>query len=424
VNHDPIEPNDIERLLADDGDPMPPELEARMRVHLERLHARLDAAPAPPEQTQGSWIMSLLRNLKTGRARWATAGALATVVIVLAFVFYPSGLSQNSYAAVVEQLRAARAVSYRCKVTMAKTPDAPLSEVEIKVAFKEMFCRMEQVMNGEKVIVTVDGLNKRELILTVNKKEYQLIALNDATFIISDLQKIEELRKLPPKPDKTWSEDLNGRRANVYQVDRAGIRKTLWLDVETRALVKYAMEYPKDKSGMKVEVWDFNFDPRLDPGAFSTAPPAGYKEAQPTARLYAPQRGEKVFQDVMRDYAQEMGHFPPLLDPARPKETLDCVGRDFIKHLAGTKKYERLARREDPEWTQKTIDILVGAAFVTEMDPERDFHYAGATLKPGDAADWVAWWKPTGKTNYRVLRGDLTMGDATSQEAAARAPAK
>ena len=57
------------------------------------------------------------------------------------------------------------------------------------------------------------------------------------------------------------------------------------------------------------------------------------------------------------------------------------------------------------------------------MQPANDFHYVGASIKPGNAADWICWWKPTGATTYRVIHGDLSITDATAEEALAHQPA-
>ena len=56
---------------------------------------------------------------------------------------------------------------------------------------------------------------------------------------------------------------------------------------------------------------------------------------------------------------------------------------------------------------------------------DSDQHYAGAPVDLGDADAPVFWYRPEGSETYRVIYGDLTVGDAGGNElpsARSRAP--
>ena len=122
MTREPIEPEDIERMFADESDSLPAEVEARMRVHLETLHAKIDAASTPSDTNKESWIMSIVRNLKTGRVRWGTAAVLAVIAFALLYAFSGGGPGSVGYATVVERLRTAKTLCYKGKSAAPNSP--------------------------------------------------------------------------------------------------------------------------------------------------------------------------------------------------------------------------------------------------------------------------------------------------------------
>ena len=63
-----------------------------------------------------------------------------------------------------------------------------------------------------------------------------------------------------------------------------------------------------------------------------------------------------------------------------------------------------------------------GLMFVMRMQPGNDWHYAGQSVKLGEAEKPIAWYRPTGAETYRVIYGDLSVREAAPD--AVPAPAR
>jgi outer membrane lipoprotein-sorting protein len=425
MTREPIEPEDIERMFADESDSLPPEVEARMRVHLETLHAKIDGASTPSDTSKESWIMSIVRNLKTGRARWGTAAVFAVIAFALLYAFSGGGPGSASYAAVAERLRSAKTLCYKGKST---APNSPVPSTTMSVYFMEpgllrMETQMEMRMGtqSQKVesVMVSDNQKGKAIGYYPASRQYVLMSLPDLP--MNDLTRASgELRKLPAKADEAMFGELDGRRVRIYLADEEYVRKTLWIDDATGELVHYVMEYPKDKGGMRIEMSDFQFDPTLDPKLFSIEPPAGYQPLSAALKLEQP--GEQHLLAFLRFYTDEIGRFPAILDPSRPTDVTRSLQDEAMK-LAWKGRKTGSDKESKDKVMQDSLQFTNGLMFVLQMQPGNDFHYAGANIKPGNAADWICWWKPTGATKYRVLHGDLTLGDATEDEATAHSSA-
>ena len=49
--------------------------------------------------------------------------------------------------------------------------------------------------------------------------------------------------------------------------------------------------------------------------------------------------------------------------------------------------------------------------FTVGMKPDNDWHYVGKDVALGDSNTPIAWWRPDGSDVYRVIWGDLRIGD-------------
>jgi outer membrane lipoprotein-sorting protein len=422
MNREPVPPEEIERLLAGEPDSLPPELEARMRARLHALERRIDAASVPAPERKEGWLMSVIRNLNQGRVRWTAAAALAAVIVAV-YVVAGGGPSQSGYAAAVERLHNAASIAFRMKIV--NVPN--VAPVELEIQHKQSGAtrlRMTGGIGGETIVVVNPDQGKMLTLLPGARTAVLKDADADAGKgdDVSYLSELKNLQTLPARADAAMFGDLDGRRARIYLLKGADAEKYLWLDDATGDLVRYTIDYAKGADRTHIEMTGFRFDQPMDDALFSTAIPSGFIDA--SAAAPAPDSAtEQDLVKALKACVDGLGSFPAVLDPTRPFETAQALGAGLKESL-----FKR-GRAGEPDIDAKAMKegMALGAivSYLTKLGaPGHDFRYAGETIKPGSAADWIAWWKPDGSATYRVIRGDLTVADETPEAVAAHATAR
>ena len=65
---------------------------------------------------------------------------------------------------------------------------------------------------------------------------------------------------------------------------------------------------------------------------------------------------------------------------------------------------------------QQAHKILKGLMFAQQRKVDGTWRYAGEDVRLGDADIPVCWWKPEGSDIYRVIYGDLSIGDLSADD--------
>ena len=82
----------------------------------------------------------------------------------------------------------------------------------------------------------------------------------------------------------------------------------------------------------------------------------------------------------------------------------------IARKYAKTKAQNKLDR-EDHE-----LSLAIGRVLFFSTELQDRYGYQADSVKLGDAGKIIFWYKPEGETKYRVVYGDLNIGDATAAQ--------
>ncbi len=159
---------------------------------------------------------------------------------------------------------------------------------------------------------------------------------------------------------------------------------------------------------MTITMHDFIWNAELDESLFSLEPPEGYtfneqqfdvSESGESGLIYS-----LAFWTEMSD-----GFFPPELndfgDPSKIKPML-------------ISKFDKDGDPEEEldQAMKEAHKILKGLYFVQEKKADDNWNYAGDGVRLGDADTPICWWIPKDSDSFRVIYGDLSIGDTALEE--------
>ncbi|MCE5229767.1 hypothetical protein LLG95_09255 [bacterium] len=392
--NDPMERDEDAGPLHEMAEAVKADRPPRDRYETARLHLLEKMNQIQKENP----LMSALKNIARPGPRWATATGLIIILIAGVLVFNPFGRNPSqAFAAVAEQFRKAVTVSFSATYAL----DENQSPVDYKIAFREpSLDRFEMVWQGNRIIQVNDTANNKGLILMPDAKtgnETELASMPSSERERLGLVKMltQTVKNLPAQADAILDErTIDGRKVTGYRVGE----QTFWIDVHSKTLIQ--ME--KSLGGRPLVMKDFRLDPpELDEAAFSLKLPAGYTAmtAQPLKLDYANVGEEDLVKHLRLVSSVIQGHkFPASTNPMELL-TLGKEGKLDFKSLPAEQ-----ARSFSQDYAQSAQRMVT---FSMSLKPENDFHYAGEGVTFGDAKTPIAWWKPTGLANYRVIWGDL-----------------
>jgi len=347
-----------------------------------------------------NFIMNFLRN-RTTQTRWATALTFAVMLVALVMGLNLWDRGPNRvYAAAIEQIRQAQTMTYTILMPMAGLPDQ-----RIEVFNKEPGFLRQAYGSGIYSVIDMNG--KKGITVTPALKQYIDIDLTAVSNKTPSINLIDEMRKLPARAEKVLeSREMDKHIVQGFQVTELGLKKSIWVDVESGDLVRIEGEFV-NAPGMNVDMSDFKFNVELDDSLFSLTPPEGYTRMsfQPTAE----EPGEEHLIFLLRHWAAHIQDetFPPSLNPMEmSKIALEMAKSGQFKK--DDKLESETAEAQNQKLLQDTMKMTRGYMFVMQLKPESDWRYVGKGVKMGAADTPIFSWKPTGSETYHVIYADLT----------------
>lgn len=343
-------------------------------------------------KTKENWMMSLIRNYRQKKLRWAFA--MAIVMIGLAMLgILPRSKTSVAFADVVTRIREARTMSFNQIVQMKGVPD-----LRWKVMFRAPSATRMEMDDGR--ISIRDLEQKKNLFLIPQAKKCIVTETNPSQEDQERGNLVERLRTLPERATEILPKrDMDGHTVSGFRVAEEGDAITLWADVATGDPVRAEYE-AVNAPGIRKVMMDFVINPPLDETLFSVNPPAGYSVEMKKADDNP--SAEQDLVNFLRLWATHPKHpdgfFPPSLNPtdlAMPSKEMEA---DPNK---GSMAERMKANAPLYRWSK----------FVVRMRPENDWNYAGGGVKYGDSSQPICWWKPDGSKTYRVITGDLSVID-------------
>ena len=350
--------------------------------------------------------------------------ALAASILIVAgaaiwtLMSVPGPLASVSFAAVLGEIRKVRPVTYT--VSIQEEDSTPYKmQWMISASGRARWIRSDGAVNirdfTQGKLIRLDPVERTFRILT---RPTRTRPLGERRY--DPLKRIRNLRETDGRFAGT--EQLDGRSANVFRIQRQDQTMTIWADIRTNlpirveivATLKTATLPSRNRSTI---ISDFVWDADLPESLFALTPPEGYiPEWQ---RGEAPTEADLI--ELLRLLASmSEGIFPPSLDPSD-------IRRMAVRYLrnkglvvgATVGDLSVTTFLDDPNDLVETTQGIVkrGIKFVDRQEGTKsDWCYRGGGIKLGDANTPICWWKPEGSTMYRVVYGDLTIRDATPDE--------
>jgi hypothetical protein len=207
----------------------------------------------------------------------------------------------------------------------------------------------------------------------------------------------DELKKVDEKSAKPIGfRDIAGKRARGFKVTDPAGDYVVWADAKTAVPLRVEMSTRAAGSEMSVVMDRIAFDVDLPESLFSVEPPPGYALQNAAASAGAP--GEQDMVSFLRDFAKATGAYPSSLDDWN--KTFQAVlpkGGDSRK-------------KPDPAVLNVILEGGRAASFLGSLPKDANWHYAGNTVRPGEAKP-LFWYRLGESQTYRALYSDLHISE-------------
>ena len=372
--------------------------------------------------------------------------AAAAVIIFGAFVVLQHFSDQiriatPAFAEVLEQIYKAHTVTFKETFHLGEGSEFTNEKMIIEPGI------VRSVMpHGD--IMIFDFANGRHLDLMPSIKKAiitQRVGLKRGKRLFNYLEWVRTLHK--ESGEFTGREEVNGQMADVFVVQAPFEKTTIWVNPETNLPVCVEMTrlpnpdkdiiMPKmslnlaDFGGegneirtigissgrgsprgiqdkMTMVMSDFVWDAELDESLFSLEPPEGYTVEE--KQFDVSDRGENGLIYALAFWTEmSEGLFPSAIN--------DLGDPNKVRPML----VEKFDRDGDPEEEleqamQVMHEILKGLMFAQQQKVDGSWYYAGDGIRLGGADTPICWWESEDSNDYRVIYGNLGIGDVTADD--------
>jgi outer membrane lipoprotein-sorting protein len=394
--HDRVPPADdtlarAENALRSVPIPDGPSPETLSRTFAALSDADRIAAEIPFQRRNSMWI------LKITAAVLAAAGGLAY------FAGAPPAPATAAFIAAAQQLRDAHTLSFR----MSTQFDGMAAPKIMLVRYKDPGLVRYDLERRDGAITIMDSVRGKTLTLDPAQKSAFLVqntppkGREPGRDVAASI--IDNIRQLANKNGEPVGEKSIGDvRARGFRVKEDGQTMTVWVDPKAGLPLRIESAGSIGSSSIKTTFSEIKLGVPLDDAIFSFDIPRGYAVRTAAEHGISP---EEAVVYVLRTFADNTGgNFPNRLDD------LPAINKAIVTKLAMKKAEKALDERESYRLSMAIGCIL---SFPTEF--KDDYGYNAEGVKLGDAGKIVFWYKPKGETKYRVVYGDLHVGDVTAE---------
>lgn len=337
--------------------------------------------------------------------RQSLAAAAAVIIIGGAFAILGQRSSSVAFGSVVENVRAAQAVSFKLN-GQTRLPDGKLQDVSADVIVGEPSL-MRQVVNGGSMVMITDLAGGKQLVLNPATKTSTLVNTNPLASGAANFNIIDQFRRFDPRTfEKVGEKTIGGIRATGFRSVNPAQTQTVWVDPDTQLPIEMEMTMSSAMAPpMSFVMSDFEWAPRVDETTFSLTPPEGYQSHSMSMDLS--NAGEADLLTALRKLAEfNDGALPDAMDV----NSLHQATKGIAQRLAGQNP------RDPATIQQKVMDemtpIARGLGFVAT---QTDAHYAGKGVTLGETGRPVFWYRPAGAAKYRVIDADLNVTEVDAE---------
>lgn len=203
---------------------------------------------------------------------------------------------------------------------------------------------------------------------------------------------VQSIADHPEQAQELGRREIDGVSTVGFQIENAHERLQIWADIETATPVRIELYGNQSVVILK----NIDFDVAVDESLVSMEPPEGYM--RPDAELKMGDFTEADLVDGLRAWAQVLndGTFPDTISAQAVMEQMPTL-------------QEKLGRGNLAAEEAMKLGMGYGktAGFLTMLDYQGEWHYAGRGVTLGDAETAVFWYRRGDDKVYRVIYGDL-----------------
>jgi hypothetical protein len=394
--------------------------------------------------------------MKSPITKLAAAAVILTGVLVLTSIFVKTN-KNVALAGVLERVEQARAYKYKVDMTFTErtNPEIPMIQrIEGTILTSneygtksEMRTKWEtntgktDTETGKTTTKLRYTLPKQKLVVLIKpeQKKYKRAELGD-----DSLAEMKEQHDDPREMMKRMLECeytvigrtmLDGVEVEGFETtdpkwtmgtakNYENIKVKLWVDVETRFPVLWETDTKiNEQMFLHTVFYDFQWNIPVVASDFEPFIPADYT---PIKEYKLPSEFEEKALKGLRFYAEIFGRYPEKIDDQMNlnREFFDTFVVRNRENLtdAGLKLKEELESMDPEQSIPKAMKMSQSITWIGEfykilVDNGNDPAYYGQTVGPEDTDAVLMRWK-IADNEYRIIFGDLSVGNATAEELA------
>lgn len=374
-----------------------------------------------------------------------TKFAAAAVIIFGAFVVLQhfSGqiqIATPAFAEVLEQIYEAHTVTFKETFHPGEGSEFTTEKMIIEPGIVRSV-----IPHGDIMIFDFAGGRQLHLMLSIKRAIItQRVGMKRGTRLFNYIEWVRTLHE--ESGEFAGSEEVDGQMADVFVVQAPFDKTTIWVNPETNlpvrvervslpnpdkniivpemslALSDFGGDIDEVRSitmssrvssgvvqkKMTTVMSDFVWDAELDESLFSLEPPEGYTVEE--KQFDVSDRGENGLIYALSFWAEmSEGLFPSTInDLGDPNKVRPMLVEKFDRDGDPTEELEQAM--------QVMHEVLKGLMFAQQRKVDGSWYYAGDGIQLGDADTPICWWKSEDSNDYRVIYGDLSIGDATADD--------
>jgi hypothetical protein len=385
-------------------------------AHLEQLKQKQTCGVG---RTIGRIIM------KNHIVKLAAAALIIAAVLAGLNIIWPGG-GGGALAQALERIAEVEAFTYKMRMNMANVPGMPTNspvsvEVEAVVARDSgMYVGMHY---GERLLTeTFVVLGEKEIITVMPAfKQYTRMTLTDEVLAKMQKENCEPRAMVKQFTENAYKElgrsvvdgitveGFESTDPNIVEKVLGNVVGKIWVDVETKLPVRVEIEVFAENGErvMDTTVSDYEWNVEVDPGFIRVEIPSDYK-------LVA----DIDLSNEEKYYLAVLGLFSELTGGEYPSELNVMTIMEEFQNGMITNFGHPMTEDLQSETIQKLTDLqMAGAYYTTLASQSRELAYYGKRVTAEfPHAVLMRWRVEDGR--YKVIFGDLSVGEVTAEELA------
>jgi hypothetical protein len=333
-----------------------------------------------------------------------TDGQMAARLAVECFEAFVNGTFEKT-----AQLNDVRAAVWKTASTVRSFGREPETITGVEMFLTPSHQRTERTVDGRRVVEICDGRKGKMLTLIPAAKLALILSLENHAVARPYGNTFLDLRNLVAHAERGASKDIerlgvetvDGRRAEGFCIRRGSTELKIWADEKTALPLRVEKVAAFGADEVRTVMSDFQFNVDVDESGFSLDVPAGYTVRR--GRVNCAKSPVAHLVDALKLAAEHNSDvFPPSLLGERG---LSDILRRAVAAL------EKQNGKDSPDMFLLREEIAISRnaafAFLSNLSPDDDWHYAGSDVRLYTPGKPIFWYKPAGNDYYCVVCADL-----------------